>query len=82
MNLTTFSLLRNPSLLILHFIETFLGNGRLSFYCPAVCRQGVLSHISKDFRGSVLSWHRDANGRVISLLLSDVKTKIHQIAPA
>ena len=42
----------------------------------------MLSHISKDFCGSVLSWHRDANGRVISLLLSDVKTKIHQIAPA
>ena len=37
------------------------------FYCPAVGRQGgVITLISKDFCGSVLSWRRDANGRVIS----------------
>ena len=33
------------------------------FYCPAVGRQGdVITLISKDFCGSVLSWCRDANG--------------------
>ena len=30
----------------------------------------MITLISKDFCGSVLSWCRDANGRVLSLLIS------------
>ena len=36
----------------------------------SVGKEGVITLISKDFCGSVLSWRRDANGRVISLLIS------------
>ena len=52
------------------------------YYCPAVGRQGgVITLISKDFCGSVLSWRRDANGRVISLLISygDVRINVVNI---
>ena len=52
------------------------------FYCPAVGRQGgVITLISKDFCGSVLSWRRDANGRVINLLISygDVRINVVNI---
>ena len=41
----------------------------------------MITLISKDFCGSVLSWRRDANGRVISLLISygDVRINVVNI---
>ena len=41
----------------------------------------VITLISKDFCGSVLSWRRDASGRVISLLISygDVRINVVNI---
>ena len=56
--------------------------GYLFIFQLSVGKGCYLTLISKDFCGCVLSWHRDANGRVISLLISDVMTKIRQIALA
>ena len=41
----------------------------------------MITLISKDFCGSVLSWRRDANGHVISLLISygDVRINVVNI---
>ena len=51
-----------------------------SFWSPAIGRQGgVAILVNENFQGKILSWRKDTDGRIISLLISINGLKINLV---